>query len=256
MNIIINPRYNFLSPHIKRLQDPSYFDTHGTLLHTGRNVIKLFEAEGVRYVVKSFCQMTGFNRLIYGRLRPSKAFRAYSHAARIRRMGIDSPEQIAVVDIRRGLKLRHSYFVSLYSEYSSAATLTEEDFMHDAERIAGLDALSRFIYKMHRNGILHHDLNISNILYGKNISGQYVFQVIDANRMSFHSRLSVKERLKNLRRLSCTPMAFTYILERYASYAGYPSQEWFFKGFLARSLFEIHVWHKNRLKQSLKRIFS
>ena len=78
-----------------------------------------------------------------------------------------------------------------------------EQFAQTRQGADILDALASFLLRMHNNGILHNDLNISNILYGDDTGGQYRFQVIDTNRMTFNRTLSMRQRLDNLRRLSC-----------------------------------------------------
>ncbi len=102
MKILINPRYEHLRPFVERLARPIFFARNGVTLHDGRNVVKLFEADGVQLVVKSYERLSPFNRLAYGVLRKSKAVRAYLHADRLRRLGIDTPEEVAAVEIRRG----------------------------------------------------------------------------------------------------------------------------------------------------------
>nr|WP_306449772.1 hypothetical protein [Odoribacter splanchnicus] len=56
----------------------------------------------MRLAVKSYERLTLCNRMLYGSLRKSKAMRAYLYADRLRRLGIDTPEEVAVVEIRRG----------------------------------------------------------------------------------------------------------------------------------------------------------
>ena len=255
MKIIINPKYNHLTPHIKKWCSPTYFSSHGECIHSGRNILKIFEHEGRKYVVKSYSQMTTFNRIIYGRLRKSKAHRAYIHAIRLKNIGIDTPEHIAVVDIRKGLKLYHSYFISLYTDYLPSSQLTE-NFTKDTSLVDALDDLSKFLSSLHRKGIIHKDLNINNILYHTSASGEYLFSLIDTNRMSFHSSLSERERIHNLKRLSCSTVAYTYILERYAYHTKGDSLKIQFIGFISRAAFEVRVWYKQRIKKIIKKLLN
>lgn len=60
--------------------------------------------------------------------------------------------------------------------------------------------------------VLHKDLNIGNILYKDDGRGGYVFQLMDTNRMRFHRVLSMRQRLDNLRRLSCPVPAYLIFL--------------------------------------------
>ena len=213
MRSIINPQYWHLREFL--LSVPERFESLGCdeVLHTGRNEVRLYSVAGVRIVVKSFARISWFNRVIYGFLRPSKAVRAYNHARCLLSLGIDTPVPVAAIDVREGGVLRHSFFVSLYSEYESLDVLNNYP-EQPLEPL--LDALADFLFKVHDCGVLHNDLNASNILYRKADDELYLFQLIDINRLKFCRRLSPNRRLANLRKLCCKPVAYFYLLGQYA----------------------------------------
>lgn len=252
MRIIINPRYDFCKDFIFDICNPSKFFNNGKVLQTGRNTIKLFEIDGVRLVVKSYEHLTLFNRLVYGTLRKSKAERAYLHAVRLQKLGIGTPEEIAFVEIRRYGLLRSCYFVSLYSDYQSLSS-TMIDCMPNDERYAFLDALAKFLFKIHWAGVLHKDLNMGNILYSDkcNTIEGFDFQVVDTNRMVFYSLLSMHQRIQNLRRLSCSIPSFLYILKRYATMAGIDPESMQLNGVFARLIFGYRQSRKRMIKAIL-----
>jgi len=250
MKILINPRYEFLRPFVERLTRPIFFARNGETLHSGRNVVKLFETDGVRLVVKSYVRLSLCNRVLYGTLRKSKAMRAYLHADRLRRLGIDTPEEVAVVEIRRRGVMRQCYFVSLYTDYESIRPATEL-FMRHEEAKSVLDGVAGFLVRMHWAGVEHKDLNVGNILYKKDRNRGYCYQVIDTNRMSFRRRLSMRRRLRNMRRLSCGAPAYLYILHRYAEILRADADGVQFKGVVCRLAFE---W-RQRTKGKFKSIF-
>ena len=205
MKITINPSYAScpdIEAFVQSLASCGGFDSGGTTLHDGRNTVKVFDTTAGRLVVKLYGHLTMLNRIVYGTLRRSKAERAYLHAFRLRKLGIDTPEAIAFVETRRHGVLHESYFVSRCSDLRPMRPVTEQ-FAQTRQGADILDALAFFLLRMHDSGILHNDLNISNILYGDDTGGQYRFQVIDTNRMSFNHTLSMRQRLDNLRRLSC-----------------------------------------------------
>ena len=250
MQILLNPRFMALNEFVQSL--PDQFDTlpDAEVLHQGRNVVKMVEREGVRMVVKSYEHLSIVNRLLYGRVRRSKAVRAYRYAKRLLAMGIDTPTPIAVVDIRRRGVLHRSLFMSAYSDYESAAVINS--YPAKTETLQPLmDALAKFIFRLHDAGVLHKDLNITNILYKPTADGGYKFQLIDINRMDFKSHLSMNERIKNMRRLSCHPTAYAYILEQYASQATTNEQTFQLRGLIARLLFEIRQRIKSDVKMML-----
>lgn len=254
MKILINPRYEHLRPFVERLARPIFFARHGKTLQGGRNTVKLFETDGVRLVVKSYERLTFCNRMLYGSLRKSKAMRAYLHADRLRRLGIDTPEEVAVVEIRRRGVMRQCYFVSLYTDYESIRSATEL-FMQRTEAKNALDGMAELLVRMHGAGVEHKDLNVGNILYKKeraNGADRYCFMVIDTNRMSFRGHLSKRRRLRNMRRLSCGAPAYFYILHRYAELLHTDANGVQLKGVVCRLLFEWRQRTKGKIKSILR----
>ena len=57
MKILVNPRYEHLRPFVERLAHPIFFARNGVTLHDGRNVVKLFETDGVRLVAQGAVAM-------------------------------------------------------------------------------------------------------------------------------------------------------------------------------------------------------
>lgn len=101
MKFEITPCYKSLESFVRVLAVPLFFARNGEVLHEGRNMLKLFEVDGQRVVVKRYGRLSFFNRLVYGVLRKSKAERAYRHAMRLHKLGIDTPEELGFVEIRR-----------------------------------------------------------------------------------------------------------------------------------------------------------
>lgn len=250
MKIKISPRYKESEPFVRALAHPDFFNSNGVSMHEGRNTIKRFEEGGHLFVVKRYGHLTLFNRLIYGTLRRSKAERAYRHAIRLRKLGIDTPEEVASLEIRRHGLLYESFFVSAWSDYQPVAPVTDLDTQRPEVR-AVLDALTEFLFRMHRAGILHQDLNISNILYRNEGFGKFSFQVVDTNRMSFRRHLTVRQCLDNLRRLSCPVPAYLYILEQYARLTRGNSSTIQLRGTVMRLFFEM----RQHVKYVIKALF-
>lgn len=249
MHSIINPKYLHLRDFLLSL--PYRFETLqcDAVLHTGRNEVRLYTVAGVRLVVKSFARISWLNRVAYGLLRPSKAVRAYQYAQRLLAMGIDTPVPVAAIDVREGGVLRHSFFVSLYSEYESLDVLNR----YPAQPLEPLlDALTDYLLKVHDCGVLHGDLNASNILYRKVDEEYYLFQLIDINRLSFKRNLSHNERLSNLRKLNCNPVAYFYILGRYAQVLNEREEAFQLRGMSMRLMDDMRHRAKMMLKQKIK----
>lgn len=249
MQIIID--YEFLS--LKEFVESLPLDFHtlpeAKTIHEGRNEVKMVERDGVKMVVKSFVRMTSTNRMIYGSLRQSKSMRAYRHAERLLALGIDTPKPIAAIDVQRYGLLKQSFFVAEYSDYESATILNSHPTNIELRPL--MDALAEFIFIVHNAGVLHQDLNVSNILYKLDDDGVYKFQLIDNNRIVFKSHLTINERIENMRRLSCHPAAYAYILDKYAEFTTKDAQTFQLRGLIARLLFEIRQRTKRFLKKSL-----
>ena len=215
MKVIINPKYNALENFIKNL--PSRFEklTEYELLRNGRNRIVRCRVDGYGLVIKSYGNPSFINSIVYGTLRQSKAMRAYYNAMRLLQLGINTPEPIASVEERRYGRLASSYFVSLDSGYTplpAKAPYCSKDFCQM------LDSLASFIIRLHDLGIIHNDLNPSNILYRRDESnGGYEFQIVDNNRMRFKSRLTLQDRFNDLRHFSSDDMPYLCMLHRYAT---------------------------------------
>lgn len=237
---------------VRALLSPGFFDHEGRVLQQGRNTVKLFETREHSFVVKRYEHLSCVNRLAYGFLRKSKAERAYSHAMRLRNLGIDTPAEVAFLEARRYGVLQSCFFVSLYSGYKPLNPITELD-TQNPEAAAVLESLAAFLLRMHEAGILHKDLNIGNILYREDGCGGYRFQVIDTNRMQFRRRLSLGKRLDNLRRLSCPAPAYLHILECYARLSHVDTDSVQLKGAVMRLFFEMRQRSKHVMKSFLKK---
>lgn len=232
MRIVINPKYSNLAEFVGKLAQKDWFNNNGTVLFDGRNTIKMFEVDGIKVAVKRFGRLSLPNRIIYGRLRKSKARRAYEYAAKLNQLGINSPEEVAYIEVRKKGLMDQSYFVCLYTDYKSMLpffyqkNLSAQEFSNIEPM---LDALAHFLYKVHEAGVIHNDLNYTNILYmdTPNLEGpdSFDFTIIDANRMEFHRSLSLEQRMHNLRRLNVSIPAHLYILQKYAGIIGEKPQK-------------------------------
>ncbi len=246
MKIIINPKYQALEPLVRKLIDPSFFSQNGTTIYDKRNTIKVLEVDGLKLVIKSYGHITTFNRLIYGKLRKSKALRAQLFAERLRGLGIDTPEEVAMLEQYRHGLLDRSYFISRYTDDIPLRQVIECQTRTQAEERV-LESFADFLFQVHQAGVLHKDLNIDNVLFHEE-GGSYKFQFIDINRMSFRRKLSLWQRLYNVRRFRCTMADYLYILDCYAKRLGVNPDSAQLWGVLARVLFEFRIRSKKAIK--------
>ena len=96
ISVVVNPSFQHLQEFARQI--PERFDSDGTLLYRKRNVVKLYEIDGMRVVVKRYKVPMFHQRVDYTFIRPSKAKRAYLFALRLQEMGIETPTPIAYIE--------------------------------------------------------------------------------------------------------------------------------------------------------------
>lgn len=244
----INLKYESISAKLQELVASVSFEAEGEVLYDIRNKVKRFCVDGVDVVVKRYGRITSFNRLMYSTLRKSKAMRAYQNACRLKGLGIDTPEGVAVLETFKHGILQNSFFISLYTPDRSLSFLRDFE-AGDQSLYPLLDALVAWLVEIHDKGVCHRDLNLGNILYHQLSSGGYSFQLIDNNRMTFYDKMPLDERIKNLRRISDNVDLLNYILKRYASLLHLDSNEVQLRGCFYLYMFEARQNAKRRLKQ-------
>ena len=184
---VINPIYK--NPLVISFMDSLHtdFDHTGTIIFQNRrNTIKYFVlADGQILVVKRF----NYKGLINACLRifsKTKAHKAFENGMTLERADIATPAPFAYFEQRNGFLPFCSYYVSAFTADQSIKYLLERE-EPDKKMIESFAAL---MVKMHTQGIVHHDLNLSNVLYHEE-HGMYKLSVIDINRMT----LKVPEKL-------------------------------------------------------------
>ena len=209
MILVINSLYNSLKPFVEAL--PREFESSGEMVYESRNQLKKFKVGEYEVIVKRYKKPNLINRFAYAYVRASKAKRAYEYALRLLDMDVNTPEPIAYMEDRTGGLLGYAYFVSIFESEFTEVREIMEGFEKNDILIADL---SLYIADFHRKGVLHLDMSPGNILY-KKINGNYVFTLIDINRMQFMSSISTEKRYKSFKRLTefesiLTPMAKVY----------------------------------------------
>ena len=265
MKVVVHPAYQHLKSFIYDL--PSHFESEGTLLYRGRNVVKLYQVDGMSLVVKRYKHPNIIQRVVYTYFKRSKTARAYDYAALLRKKGIDTPHEVAYIEtFKKGL-FTTGYFVSLYYSYPpTSVQLDVEEFnlkfsdpllsnvatTYPADETKEFNyplanSLAAFFVELHSKGILHGDLNLSNVLYYQKEDGNYHFCVIDTNRSVF-KQPTPNECLENLKRTTHRRNVLIYLVSRYAELRNWSSKDCADKIVRQLDLFE----KRNRLKHKLQ----
>ncbi len=205
----LNKDYSQLKDWV--LSMPEIFDTEGEFVVDGRNQVKIIDYNNNRYVVKYFRRITKANRVIYNYFRASKGERAYCNANILLSKGISTPMPVAYYDVFEKGRLKYSYFISEYVDCPSAFDIINRPLM---ECEAQLKQLAAFFYKIHKKGVFHADLNLTNVLYCPD-DILTPFSLIDNNRIRF-KRYTKRRAMRNLRRIQIPIVNYAALMNEYA----------------------------------------
>ncbi len=233
-----HPSYQLLVDEVEQ-----YFAASTELIHDARNKIKNIDFQGERLAVKSFKVPHLLNRIVYSFFRDSKAKKSYIFSQKIDQF---TPKAIAYIENYQQGLLSTSYFISQQFDFDFdiRRPLLEADF---ADRVNIFKQFSDFVYRLHEQNILHLDLSPGNILIKKENGGQYLFKIVDINRMKFIS-LSENKRAKNFSKLWANNEDLTVMLVEYARLAGYEQSSFLQCGLNANQQNKKFINFKKRLK--------
>lgn len=207
---IINPKFEWYRPYAEQL--PEKFST-GELIYSDRNEIRRFNINGSAVVVKRFGRVNIIKKIIYTFFRDNKAIRSYRNSEELLRRDVETPLPVAYVETRRYGLLDQLYYVSTEVEGRSVKSefIDKTDFDH-----ARFNAYILFVSSLHEKGILHRDLNPTNVLFYTIGNDDIHFVLIDVNRMNFYDTPVPKEEcMENLTLFwNLTPVYF-YMLKIY-----------------------------------------
>ena len=208
---------------------PAIFRTNrGEIIYNRRNQLRRLSFSGHTFVVKAYHRPHFINQIVYGLFRPTKAKRAYDYAIMLRQKGIGSPEPVAYYTERLfGLFLTKSYFISINSELPFTYNdIIAEKFDITEER-EYLTAIAKTTASLHEAGMVHQDYSRGNILLGKDADGNIQVELIDLNRIRFHT-VDIHEGCKNFaERLPANDRQCRIMAEVYAKIRHFDADECF-----------------------------
>ncbi|GHV20382.1 hypothetical protein FACS1894174_02130 [Bacteroidia bacterium] len=213
MEIVINPRYEYLKDFVKNL--PGYFESEGKTIYQGRNEIKVLSINDNELVIKSFRIPNIINKIVYAYFRPSKAKRSYENGMKLMENGIGTPEPVAYIESFRYGNFYRSYYISRKSLLNRNFRELS-DLPQTSETHAILDKFAQFTANLHEKHIFHKDYTPGNILFDQ-VGQEYRFDIIDINRMKF-CEVDMKTGCKNFESLYIEDDMFRFLSGRYAFY--------------------------------------
>lgn len=221
---VIAPAFEGIREEIGKLPE-RIEQGEGTVLWNGRNKLIAFEdIAGCEktLVVKKFKKLDLFKRIIYTFFRANKAKKSFLNARGLSERGFDTPEPIAYIeDYLQGL-LHQVYYICEYT-----------DFHPIRERLVDLEPFdrqmekdyARFVVSLHEKGVIHKDLNNTNVLFAPLTDGHYHFQLIDINRVRFYSggeKAKDSEWMENLTLFADCGEMYTAFVKDYVSFRHLP----------------------------------
>lgn len=195
------------------------FKNEGTLIGNGsRNVIKIFDINGMRLNFKSFKQHNIINRHVYKFYRKSKAHRSFEYAHMLISKNYHTPRPVAYIENHDFIGLTSSYYISeqLEDVWTLDRVLNDHSFT-DREKI--IKEYTRLMFRLHNDGIQFLDNSPNNFLIRKE-DNSYAIYLVDLNRMNFYDSIDLNKRLKNFARLTNNPEIIEIIAEEYAGLYG------------------------------------
>lgn len=222
-SIFVNPNYNDVSDFMDTL--PERFDAgEGKVIYKGRNEVRLMEWGGYQLVIKSFTKPNIINRIAYGIFRGSKAKRSYLNAQSFINIGVGSPQPVAYMEVRDGIFLAKSYYVSLMSQ---CPYVYEDLFSSQTEHCEAVcREIGRITAILHNNGFAHKDYGRRNILFRIKEDGKAYLEVVDLNRMVI-GKIGFHDGCRNFERLPATPQMQRWMAEEYAAGRSFDADECF-----------------------------
>lgn len=212
IRLVISPAYQKYNKDFRSI--PKWMaEGKGEIVHEGRNSVRKFLINNQLFMVKRFKRVNQIQSIAYSLFRKTKAERAFIYAEAYRKRGIDTPKEVAFIEIRNNWGwFRDGYFISLVSPNPPVFPLLEQTDKYEHQLV---NDLANMVFKMHQAGILNKDLNLGNFLYQKK-EGKYYFTMVDINRTTLVNKVpDENRRLKNLCTITCKQDLFQNLLDSY-----------------------------------------
>ncbi|MCR4664645.1 MAG: tyrosine protein kinase [Paludibacteraceae bacterium] len=224
MREVVNSQYELLRKWVDSL--PAEFDKSGEVIYDARNQIRRIVPKedgwgNEALTVKRFHTPLLPNRVVYSCMREPKAARAYYNAVTLLQRGIATPEPVAFVLCGRYL-LRESYLVTRESRLTHLMRDFTLNYRPELDEL--IRPFARFTARMHEQRVLHLDYSPGNILWDKK-DDEYLFEVIDINRMRIGKEVTLRDGCESMRRICARTSFFKVFADEYARARGFDAEE-------------------------------
>ena len=222
-------------------RDPErYFDPgsgrsikNGSKTQLARATLRSPRGAELDVVIKKFRHR--FPRRLGFFVAPSPALRSLAGALLLRRKGFHTPAPVAVLDRRGWRHTGTSYYIA--EDLKDSSTLRELwrggfSSQPPMRRFrlgrAVVGDLARLLYRLHAEGLYHHDLKGSNILICDWDMDRRRFYIVDLDRVQERRRIPLSKRIKNLLQVRSgmwSPRERILFFRKYVELIGIPKAE-------------------------------
>ena len=176
----INPVFSSNSQLVDLMTNiHSRFESCGEVVFKNkRNLIKSYNIDGLgTVVVKRFRVMNVFQKLFYTFKGTSKARNAFHNGCAMQQFNISTPTPYAYAEVKSCGLLSYCYYACSFTDSKPIVNWLDKPLNRDL-----IGSLAQYLVGMHTCGLVHHDMNKTNILYSENGS-DFSISAIDINRM-------------------------------------------------------------------------
>lgn len=243
MKTVISPRYTDHTSWIASL--PGRLEQgDGNVIYDKRNKLVRFSNGIITVVVKRYKIPNLAQRIFYTFFGKTKAAKAFAFAEEYRKRGIATPAEVAYMESSKHGLFYKGYFVSLAVDGIDPRPVLEQQPQPKL-----LAIMAKQIQRLHLAGIIHGDLNLSNMM----LLPDGRLEMIDINRSTFRKTpiIDRNQCLDNLTRLTHIRPLYSALLSEYAKL-----QKWNAEAFVADGLnrldnFEAKKARKKQIKKWL-----
>ena len=189
---------------------PAAFNHEGTVVHSGRNVLRVMEAKGFglegidRVMVKRFHALLWFQQIQNTFFCKPKGRKAFDSTSELRRRGFSPARELALVEVWHHGLYQYAFYVA---EMVQGERLTK--LIRRLKDEGQQDVISQIIHQyatlvknLHERGVLYRDLNGGNVICRQDEpGGQWQFFLVDTDRARFYPtdrHLDLKTATKDL----------------------------------------------------------
>ena len=158
------------------------------------------------FVVVKKPRRLAFNKKITDRNKPSKALRSWNGTAQLMRRNIGTPSAVAYFESTDSSDMMNNWFICDHVEEKMKTRAFFLQYSQGESEVEGFtfddfsDQLVGFLLRLHKN-CCFRDLSVGNLLVEGWEDGVIQFSLIDTARMRCKGKLSVGQRVGDLKRL-------------------------------------------------------